>query len=140
VGDGAVLPKLKEQAQSSGLTGRMRFTGAVPHNKALHYIGAMDITVMPHSNWYGSPVKVFEYGAMGKPVVAPRLIPLTDVIDDGVTGYLFDEGDLLSALERAIVDRASSESIGNALKSKVFSQHTWRDNAKSVLHSVRKVL
>lgn len=136
VGDGAILGDLKKQAEGSGLAGRMVFTGAVPHEEALAYIGCFDLAVMPNSNWYGSPVKVFEYGAMGKPVVAPDLSPLRDAITDGENGFLFGDGDLEVALRRALTAPDKAEEAGNALRTKVFNVHTWRNNADVVAQPV----
>ena len=50
----------------------------------------MDIGVVPHSNEYRSPIKLFEYMGQGKAVVAPRTEPIEMVVNDGVNGLLFD--------------------------------------------------
>ncbi len=56
----------------------------------------MDITVAPYTaqdGFYFSPLKVVESLAAGRPVVAPRLGQLTDLLQDGVTGLLYPPGD-----------------------------------------------
>ena len=56
----------------------------------------MDITVAPYTaqdGFYFSPLKVVESMAAGRPVVAPRLGQLTDLLQDGVTGLLYPPGD-----------------------------------------------
>ncbi len=56
----------------------------------------------------GSPLKVFEYMAVGKPVITTDVKPISDPIQDGVTGYLIPPGDskaLGSAILRMLEDR-----------------------------------
>ena len=65
------------------------FTGEVPHHHIPQYIAAMDIGVIPDFNTYGSPMKLFEYMAMGRAVVAPDVGPIQEVVSNGETGVLF---------------------------------------------------
>ena len=46
----------------------------------------MDYAVLPNSNEYGSPMKLFELMAMGVAVVAPDYAPVAEVINDGTRG------------------------------------------------------
>ena len=86
VGDGEILPGLKEKIAIAGAGDKAVFTGNVPHRLVFDYIAAMDITVMAKSNWYGSPVKIFEYGALNKLIIAPDEVPVHDVMEHGVNG------------------------------------------------------
>ncbi len=42
---------------------------------------------------YGSPLKLFDYMAAGLPVVGTRVGQISEVIEDGVSGYLVGEDD-----------------------------------------------
>jgi glycosyltransferase involved in cell wall biosynthesis len=64
------------------------FTGSIHHSQVFGCIGLMDVTIMAKSNWYGSPIKIFEYGMMGKPIIAPDNIPVNDIMINGMTGLL----------------------------------------------------
>jgi glycosyltransferase involved in cell wall biosynthesis len=69
VGDGPGREDLESRAQASGLSGMISFTGNVPYDDIPDYLAAMDITVAPYTpndNFYYSPIKIFEYMAMGK--------------------------------------------------------------------------
>src|SRR5262249_31727739 len=81
VGDGRERPAVEQAVAAAGFAGRVRFTGEVPHAEVAGYLAAMDVGVMPHSNPFGSPVKIFEYMAMGVVPVGPRLGPLEEAID-----------------------------------------------------------
>jgi glycosyltransferase involved in cell wall biosynthesis len=137
VGDGPMALPLKGEVENSGLTDKVVFTGTINHNKLPAYISAIDIAVMPHSNEYGSPMKIYEYMAMNKPVIAPRFGPLEDGITHGIEGLLFEPGnseELVLALERLIRNRFLREEMGRSGREKILSTHNWQNNAVSVIN------
>ncbi|MFT5973783.1 MAG: glycosyltransferase involved in cell wall biosynthesis, partial [Cryomorphaceae bacterium] len=87
------------------------------------------------SNWYGSPVKIFEYGLMKKPVIAPDLGPLRDVMTDGENGLLVipNSKALKEALQQLVTNFALREKIAIAWHEKVLLEYTWDTAAKKVL-------
>jgi glycosyltransferase involved in cell wall biosynthesis len=97
----------------------------------------MDITVMARSNWYGSPVKIFEYGAMRKVIIAPDVIPVQDVMTHQTDGLLIP--DTPEALEKAIrfVLNNPQDSANMALvfHEKVLAQYTWRKVAQQIINA-----
>ncbi|HAK52024.1 MAG TPA: hypothetical protein DCM54_09010 [Gammaproteobacteria bacterium] len=76
VGDGDLKEELESLAIQHGCLDDIVFTGSVPYTEIPEYINAMDICIIPGSNQYRSPIKLFEYMCMGKAVVAPRLEPI----------------------------------------------------------------
>jgi glycosyltransferase involved in cell wall biosynthesis len=127
--------QLEEKAMSY-----ITFTQHVPHDEIPHYLSAMDILVLPRSNTYGSPMKLFEYMASGKPVVAPRLGPITEIITDGVEGILFEpenEQDMINAILRSLDE--SARQLGDCARKKVFKYHTWSQNAERILSIYRRL-
>jgi glycosyltransferase involved in cell wall biosynthesis len=136
VGAGELYEPLKAQVVAAGCGASVTFTGAVPHDQVQHFIDAMDVPVMPNSNTYGSPMKVFEYMALGRPTVAPRLGPLEEVITDGVTGVLVVPGDrrsLQEAIAGLVANAERRQAIGAAAQAVVFARHTWIENARRTL-------
>jgi glycosyltransferase involved in cell wall biosynthesis len=140
VGDGALLNTYKARVTELGLNDRVRFTGAVDHREVYQYIDAMDITVMADSNWYGSPVKIFEYGAMKKALIAPNTIPVLDVMIDGVDGKLCSNEmpEILAALSQMQEDEAFRNELAESWHQKVLERHTWREVSRSILHEITK--
>ena len=89
----------------------------------------------PNSLW-SSPLKLFEYMARARAVLAPRVEPIAMVMRDGESGLLFDSecaADLRAKLARAAGDTALRERLGNAARRDVREQHTWLMNARRVL-------
>jgi len=73
VGEGPDRPRLEVLAQSEGLSRCSTFTGSVPYRDVPTYIGAMDIALsLKPPLLPGSPLKVREYMACARPVVASR--------------------------------------------------------------------
>lgn len=138
VGAGPMLEQLREDARRKNLTGRITFTGAVPHDQVPSYLAAMDIAVapfLPSEDFYFSPIKVFEYMAAGVCVVASRIGQLADVIADGADGLLFEPGDvdgLLQTVELARRSPSLRSALSERALSKVMHSFTWDRAAKQV--------
>jgi glycosyltransferase involved in cell wall biosynthesis len=136
VGDGARRSASEELVRKLGISDRAVFTGRVPHAEIPGYMAAMDIGVMPDSNTFGSPVKIFEYMAMGCAPVAPRYGPLEESFVDGESGLLFAPRDVQSmagCLERLLAHPEERAAVGRAARRKVETQHQWVHNARAVL-------
>ena len=138
VGDGYVMDELKTLASKNGTENNVIFTDSVSHSKIFTYIDLMDITVMAKSNWYGSPVKIFEYGAKGKSIIAPDVAPVREVMVDNEDGLLvkpFTE-DISDALCKLILNPELRKRFGDNFKNKVLSGHTWDKAAEKILKNI----
>ncbi len=136
VGDGVEKPLVEAKIERYGLADRFSLPGAVPHERVPCYLKDMDVAVMPHSNTFGSPMKLFEYMAMAKAVVVPRVPAIEEVVTHGETGMLFDPGDQASLTEtigRLIEDSEIRSNMGQKARELVLCEHTWRRNAERVL-------
>jgi glycosyltransferase involved in cell wall biosynthesis len=127
VGDGETLPLLKQYTKELNIDETVTFTGKIEHHLIYNYMSVMDIAIMAKSNWYGSPIKIFEYGAMGKAVIAPRTKPIMEVMNDGEHGILIDsnENTLSSAILKLINDQDLRERLGKNFQKKIYKEHTW---------------
>lgn len=140
VGDGYLIPELKEQARALGLNSRVHFTGSVPKEDVYNHIAAMDILTLPNTEWYCSPVKLFEYGACGKPILAVNEAGVSDVMTTE-DGLFFENSDsaFQEALFAAITDVDALKIKAQNFQQKVLVKHTWRANAQKVLHQINSV-
>ena len=140
VGDGVLRGALVEQAAQLGIGERIVFAGSAPHSEIPAHIAAMDICVVPHSNEFRSPIKLFECMARARAVVAPSTEPIAMVLRDGENGLLFDPekpATLGAALARLIADEPLRTRLGQQAQADVRARHTWRHNAEAVLARVR---
>lgn len=136
IGDGPVVAEAKRLVQAYGLAKDVIFTGAVPRTDVYRYLQLIDIAVLPHSNDFGSPVVMFEFMGLRKPVVAPRLGPIEDVHQDGDTALLFkplDVDECRAAIERLVVSPELREQLAERAYLKLTTHHTWRKNAELIL-------
>ena len=139
VGDGVERPKVEGLLAEHRLAQKFWLPGAVTHKLVPGYVSAMDVAVMPHSNPHGSPMKLFEYMAMGRAVVAPDVPAIREVIQDGANGLLFPIGDtaaLVAALKRLMDDEALRLRLGRRARQDVLERHTWEQNARRVLEGI----
>jgi len=136
VGDGVLRDSLEALARERGVSGRVILAGAVPYAEVPRYVKAMDICVIPAANAYRSPIKLFEYMAMGKAVVAPDHQPIVRVMRSGESGIAFragDQDDLRAALVNLIENQERREELGTKARAHVLQNHLWRHNAEKVM-------
>jgi len=136
VGDGTQLKDCKKKIEEQRLALHVTFVGKISPNKVPVYLKAMDIGVIPDSNTYGSPMKLFEYMAMEVVPVAPMLPPILDVIRDGETGILFDQGNktyLKEALLSLCKNGKKRKMLAQNARRQVLKKHLWCHNASHVL-------
>ena len=135
VGDGEIREQLEQLRDSNQLQDKVIFTGSVDHRDVFNFIKNMDITIMARSNWYGSPVKIFEYGAMGKVIIAPDNIPVKDVMVPGEDGLLVHDSvdELTKAIRTLLEDEDLSNQLAQNFYNKVIKNHVWSKVADDVL-------
>jgi glycosyltransferase involved in cell wall biosynthesis len=140
IGDGPDRPRLEALVEQHNLTGRVFFTGRVPHDEMAGYVGASDITVVSDDRTgFASPMKLLEYMAMGRAVAAPRLRNIEDIVDDGRDGLLFtprDPESLATALRRLVEDPALREQLGREARLKIEQTRNWRSIAEVILRAL----
>lgn len=132
-----------EEVVASELAPMFTFSGEVPHAMIPSYIAAMDVAMIPDFNNYGSPMKLFEYMAMKKAIVAPKVAPIREVIENGKTGILFERGNVIEAvkgIEMLIKDERLRHKLGQRAYVKVMSYHTWDQNAKRIVQIAELML
>jgi starch synthase len=145
IGDGPELPRVRQAA--AGLDG-VTFVGALPHEQIPARLAAADIGVAPFDvsahpalayEFHWSPLKVFEYMASGLPVVAPRIQRLTEIIEDGREGLLYDASDpdgLAKALER-LADSNVRAALGQAARAKAVERFSWQSHCRRLDEAFR---
>jgi len=136
VGDGPARDALEKQAAALNVSSRLTITGVVERKRVAAHVAAFDIALQPAVVDYASPLKLFEYMALGRPVVAPAQPNIMEILTDGENGLLFDPRDprgLGTAVERLCRDAGLRQRIGEAARRTIQSRRlTWADNATRV--------
>jgi glycosyltransferase involved in cell wall biosynthesis len=141
VGDGPERRRTAEDLSARGLGDAAHFTGPVQPDSIPGLLASMDVAVAPYpalTNFYFSPLKVYEYMAAGLPVVASRVGQLDGLIEHGVNGLLCHPDDpaaLAEALGVLRLDPGLRERLGRAARATILRGHTWEAAARRILGS-----
>lgn len=101
--------------------------GFVPHDELERLYARAAVVVLP-SHREGLPLCVLEAMAHGRPVVASAVGGIPELVEDGVTGYLVEPGDvagLRAAIERLLADPALRRRMGRAARERVAERCSW---------------
>ena len=137
VGDGPAQPTLRRYIEEHALHSSVILTGPIPHQEIPAHIAAMDIAVQPSAPEYACPMKIIEYMAMAKCIVAPDQPNIQELLQDRKTGYLFQPGNgeslastlLELARDPGLRNLAAREAHHAVLERGLF----WRANAERTL-------
>ncbi len=137
VGEGPAKPGLEGLAAELGVADRVRFAGLVPHENVPETVAGFDIALQPRSVDYASPLKIFDYMAAGRAIVAPDQPNIREVLEDGRTALLFDPARpeaMWEAVARLLADPALRERLGRAARAELEQRdYTWRGNAARIV-------
>lgn len=123
VGDGPLRPVLEARTRSLGLGDCVRFLGLLPYDRLSPVYRSSTVFLLT-SHCEGAPRVVFEACSQGLPVVGTRISGVEDVIENGKTGFLHDNGDVqgMAASVLALLnDPELRERIGRAARARVLS-------------------
>ncbi len=107
------------------------FTGIVPHDDLNRYLGCMDIVLAPYpivDFWWASSIKIFEYMAAAKPVIATAIGQIKDIISDesdGVLLYSESADEMVEKIVYLIDHPGLRKEIGARAREKIISEYTW---------------
>jgi glycosyltransferase involved in cell wall biosynthesis len=132
VGDGQTRAQTEDRARQLGLETVVSFVGVVPHEHIADWLAAADVAVVPYPKlpkevWF-SPLKLYEYMAAGKAIVASRAGQVAQVLTDCYTGLLVDPGDragFAQALIHLLSDETERDRLGRNARRQAVEQHSW---------------
>lgn len=147
VGDGAVLPALKQQVAELGLQDRVRFTGRVPNEKINDYLAIFDAVVCPRKSnivtELVSPLKPIEAMAAGRPVIGSNVSPIATLLGtDSSRGILFaadDVKDLSDKIGMLASAPKLGQDIGRRARKWTVENRTWPIVAQTFVEQVASV-
>ncbi|GAC1558096.1 MAG: glycosyltransferase family 4 protein [Herpetosiphon sp.] len=142
IGDGPERPSA--EARTLAWSDRFHWAGNLPHAAVPPFLRRADVGVAPFNTrahpalraagFYWSPLKIYEYMAVGLPVITTRIPPLDTIIRPGIEGALFDEGDTtgLAAAIAAVVTSPRRATMGTAARRRVEEHYSWQVHCRAL--------
>ena len=126
------LARLKQMAVDLDCASRCTFTGQVPPPEVAAHLRDADVLVLPNrtsaiSTEFTSPLKLFEYMASGRPIVASDLPSFREILRDGENALLVEAGNpqaLVAAITRIKHDPALGTRLARQAAADV-REYTW---------------
>lgn len=137
VGDGPVAEQLKQQANELNIQDNFHITGLVERDDMPFWLDQIDIALQPAVTPWASPLKMIEYMATGKAIIAPDSSNICELLEHKNNALLFDENHpekIINCLKELIDDRQLMKTISENAISTVQSRNlTWRANAAKIV-------
>lgn len=103
IGDGELFPSIQQQASYSNIL----LTGARDNEVVKKIISMSDLVILT-SQFEGVPMVILESMALGKPVVTTNVGAISEIIDNGVDGYLLHSDDIVKEMPQMISEAFSN--------------------------------
>jgi len=140
VGDGPGLAPLEDHARKVGMERQVTCLGLMPRDRIAAIVSAFDIALQPKVVDYASPLKLFEYMALGRAIVAPDMPNIREVLQDERNALLFrpdDTAHFRAQIMRLCGDPALRRRVGDAASGTIDARgFTWDHNAQRVIGRV----
>ncbi len=120
---------------------RFLYAGQVSPEAVPRFLRAFDVCALPlpaetHFAQYASPMKLFEYMAAGRAIVASDLPSWSDVVVDGETALLLPPDDVAAwslAIDRLRLDSGLGARLGENARKQALAHYAWDVRAARIL-------
>lgn len=124
-----------------GSVGGVILVSARPQAEVVRYLGAADVLAIPDTvtDITASPLKLFEYLALGQPLVLPAIAALHEIVPADLS-FVFERRSLdglEQALERALA--AGDDRQGRLARQQIAREHTYGRRAERIIELVEQV-
>ena len=149
VGDGPTRTSVVDMATKAGLRHAVIMTGTIAHAQVPEMLSIADVAVVPSApvtaslGGTGTPLKLFEYMAAGKAIVATALNEAAEVIQDGHNGLLVKAGDVNMFAEtvlRLIDDPEERDRLGQNAREQAVKEYSWEHYTRRLEEIYRSVV
>lgn len=134
VGEGQTRSAAEQQVLSAGLQKAVIMTGRIRHDRMPGMLSIADVAVVPSApvpasgGGTGAPLKLFEYMAAGKGIVATAVSQTAEVIRDGENGLLVEAGDVngfAGAILTLLKDSIMRGRLGQNARRQAVEHYSW---------------
>lgn len=115
IGDGDQILVYKQQLRENGCANLVKFWGKLDNTQVGSAYAKTDVLVLPSIWRENQPVSITEAMACGIPVIASNMGGIPELVQDGVTGFIFEAGnpaDLAEKMDRLIADPVLVKNLG----------------------------
>jgi glycosyltransferase involved in cell wall biosynthesis len=139
VGDGPLEDKVRGHIKELGMSESIKVVGW--YDNAFELISSADIVTLT-SRWEGTPFSLLEAMAWSKPVIATKVNGCSEMIIDGITGFLVPPGDINAWSSRVIELLNKPElakgfgQLGNERVNRFFSKDIMVNQIESLYNQV----
>lgn len=143
IGDGAEGKNIKRLVENLGLSEKVIFTGRLPFLEIPKYISLFDVAVVSTRNKEGfhySPLKLREYMAAGKAVLAPNAGEIPSTFQDEENVKLFTAGNIESLKEGMLFfkeNKNKRQEIAKKGKEKILRSGTWEQELEKAMNFLK---
>ncbi|MEM1391918.1 MAG: glycosyltransferase [Cyanobacteria bacterium P01_H01_bin.150] len=142
VGDGSDRTYLEQMTADLGLENNVAFVGYKSQAEVRKYFEETDVFVLS-SFAEGVPVVLMEAMAAGVPVVATQIAGVSELVENGVSGYIVPAGDTVSltqSIEKLLNDCQLRTKLGRAGRSKVEEEFNINLEAQKLCQVMSKAI
>lgn len=148
VGDGISRSFLEGEATKLGVESQISFLGHIPYERVPLHIASFTVCVAPFVRRRNedaglSPLKMYEYMACGRPVVASDLPGVRETIARSGGGLVVppeDPAALADAISRLLADASLAEAMGRHGRDYAVAECSWAHSAQRIDHVLARVL
>ena len=134
VGDGPDRQTLESQAAKLGIASHLKFVGYQSQDAVCQFLQDCEVFVLP-SFAEGLPVVLMEAMATGVPVVTTSIAAISELVEDGISGFLIPPGavePLAKGLDELLQNPALRQSFGKAGRLKVEREFNLHQEVRSL--------
>jgi glycosyltransferase involved in cell wall biosynthesis len=135
VGEGSGRPKLEKRSRLMGLDDKVIFTGFVSQKQVFDWINKAEVVLIPFANSPNNhttvPSKIYEYMAIGKPIVATRFPGILEILEHECNALLYSVNslnDFTKCVLRLFYDSKLAEKLASKAQRDFISRYSQEKN------------
>lgn len=140
IGEGKDLANLKMVVKEENLEGHFIFKGWIDHRDVPYYLSRSKLGLVTNLDTIATEIaaslRVYEYMAVGLPVVIPNLEGMIEQVGDGSRGMIFKPGDANDLADKIVMlldNRTLREDLSERGREYVVKNCDWKENAKRIV-------
>jgi glycosyltransferase involved in cell wall biosynthesis len=143
IGKGPEFSAVKNKLHDLIDTGQIVLPGQIPQEESPEYLAACDVLLSPHvpnpdgTKFFGSPTKLFEYMAIGKPILASSLEQIGEILEDGKTARLHEPANLEQCVNGLLELAENDEKwtkMGSVAREVCLEKYTWQCHVERIFN------